>query len=116
MSPVPAATEQLDATPIGAHGPNAAEVLAEISTMLRAILDEYGLDDTEIAMDTRFHDDLELESIDLVTLAGRLAQRYGEAVNFAEFVADLDLDQIIALTVGQLVEYVLASLRATEES
>ena len=32
-------------------------------------------------------------------------------VNFAEFIADLELDEIIALTVGQLVDYVVASLR-----
>jgi acyl carrier protein len=90
-------------------------VLAEIADMLRAILDEYGLDDAEIGMDTTFHDDLEMESIDLVTLAGRLEVRYGGRVNFAEFIADLDLDQIIAMSVGQLVEHVVASLRTVEE-
>jgi acyl carrier protein len=90
-------------------------VLAEIEGMLRAILDEYGLDDAEIGMDTRFYDDLEMESIDLVTLAGKLAARYGARANFAEFVADLGLEEIIALTVGRLVQYVAGALRAGEE-
>jgi acyl carrier protein len=85
-------------------------VLGEIDTMLRGILDEYGLDDAEIAMETKFHDDLELESIDLVTLAGKLEERYGSAVNFAEFIADLELDEIIALTVGRLAQYVASAL------
>jgi acyl carrier protein len=89
-------------------------VLAEIGGMLRAILDEYGLDDAEVGMDTRFYDDLEMESIDLVTLAGTLEARYGARVNFAEFVADLGLEEIIALTVGRLVEYVVGALRAGE--
>jgi acyl carrier protein len=90
-------------------------VLAEIDTMLRGILDEYGLDDAEIAMDTKFHDDLELESIDLVTLAGKLEERYGSNVNFAEFIAELELEEIIALTVGKLVEYVTAALASEHE-
>lgn len=85
------------------------EVLADLSAELRAVLDEYGLDDAEITMDTRFHDDLELESIDLVELAARLRARYGDRVNFAEFIAGLELDEIIALTVGQLVDHVVGA-------
>jgi acyl carrier protein len=90
-------------------------VLGEIDRMLRGILDEYGLDDAEIAMDTKFHDDLELESIDLVTLAGKLEERYGSSVNFAEFIAELELEEIIALTVGKLVEYVATALSSERE-
>ncbi|WP_459184572.1 phosphopantetheine-binding protein [Streptomyces sp.] len=84
--------------------------------MLRAMLDEYGLDDTEITLETRFTEDLELESIDLVTLAGSLEARWGRQVNFAEFVAGLDLDEIIDLRVGRLVEYVAGCLRTAEGS
>ncbi|MGH8896257.1 MAG: acyl carrier protein, partial [Egibacteraceae bacterium] len=53
------------------------------------------------------------ESVDLVALAGHLQARYGDRVNFAEFLADLDLDEIIELTVGRLVDYVVARLRET---
>lgn len=90
-------------------------VLADIAGMLRSMLDEYGLDDIEVTMETRFAEDLELESIDLVTLAGSLEARYGRQVNFAAFVADLELDAIIDLSVGQLVRYVVRCLRTAEE-
>lgn len=89
-----------------------AVVLADIAGMLRTVAGDLGLDDVEIARDTRFHDDLELESIDLVVLSGALREHYGERVNFAEFVAELELDEIIALTVGRLVDHVVASLEA----
>lgn len=101
------------------HAPPGADpgaVLADIAGMLRTLLEEYGLDEAEITRETTFHDDLELESIDLVALSGSLREHYGDRVNFAEFVADLELDEIIALTVGQLVDHVVASLRATEVS
>lgn len=98
-----------------ADGPDEAAVFGEIAGMLRAVLEEYAEQDVEITMDTRFHDDLDLESIDLVTLGGRLAARYGERVNFAEFLAGLELEEIIYLTVGQLVTFVAGCLRESRE-
>jgi acyl carrier protein len=94
---------------------NEETVLAEITGMLREVLDGY-LDGSDVAgievtMETRFHEDLEMESIDLVALGSRLSERYGEWVNFAEFIAGLDLDEIIDLTVGRLVGYVVAAQR-----
>jgi acyl carrier protein len=88
-----------------------AAVLGRLGEMLRELLAEYGLDDAEITMDTTFHDDLELESVDLVALSGQLREHYGDRVNFATFIAERDLDEIIALTVGELVRYIVASLR-----
>jgi acyl carrier protein len=88
-------------------------ILADISEMLHAILE----DDEEtgqISMDTTFHEDLEMESIDLVALAGRLQARYGNTVNFAQFIAGLSLDSLIELKVGDLVEYIQKSLAGAE--
>jgi acyl carrier protein len=84
-------------------------VLADLTHMIAVVLEDIGTVDTEITLDTTFRDDLDLESIDLVALGGLLGEHYGDRVNFAEFVADLDLEQIIALTVGDLVAYVLTS-------
>ncbi|MEY9962733.1 acyl carrier protein [Streptacidiphilus sp. MAP12-16] len=90
------------------HAASEQEVLTEITGMLAAVLDDYGLDAVQVTMESRFIQDLELESIDLVTLAGHLQARWGEGVNFAEFVAGLELDEIIDLTVGRLVRYVVS--------
>ncbi|MER6499994.1 phosphopantetheine-binding protein [Streptomyces sp. NPDC001455] len=91
-------------------------VLEEVTGMLREVLGEYELADTAITMDTRFHDDLEMESIDLVTLSAALREHYGDTVNFAAFIADRGLEEIIALTVGDLVLHVVASLPAAAEA
>ncbi|MEL5960321.1 phosphopantetheine-binding protein [Streptomyces sp. CLV115] len=87
-------------------------VLDEVTGMLREVLGEYEFTDAEITMSTRFHDDLELESIDLVTLSAALREHYGDSVNLAAFIADRGLEEIIALTVGDLVHHVVASLSA----
>lgn len=96
-------------------GADQATILAEISEMLQAVLKDYD-PDTEITMDTTFREDLEMESIDVVSLAGRLQARYGNAVNFAQFVANLDLETVKTLRVGQLVEHIAASLDAAESN
>ncbi|WP_059011110.1 acyl carrier protein [Streptomyces specialis] len=91
-------------------------VLATVADMIREILGGEDLAELDIDMETRFGDDLELESIDMVALSESLEAHYGDRVNFAAFVAEMELDEIISLTVGRLVDYVVASLRAAEES
>lgn len=103
----------MTAEPTGEAGQSGADettVLADISAILHTLLEEYGLDDYEITPETSFHDDLELESIDLVTLSAQLREHYGERVNFAAFIADRGLEEIIALKVGDLIAYVVDSL------
>ncbi|MGH3858167.1 phosphopantetheine-binding protein [Actinokineospora sp.] len=98
--------------------PSQEAVLEEISSMLLRVLDQYGLDDFNdtdditgrIALDTTFHDELGLESIDLVTVGSMLTDRYGEQVNLAAFLADLDIDDVIGMRVGLLVDFVRAAL------
>ena len=84
-------------------------VLADVDTMLRDVLGDFG-PDAEIAMDTTFRDDLGMESLDVVSLAGRLQARYGNDVNFALFVSTFDVASVGELTVGQLVDYIADSL------
>ncbi|OEV34528.1 acyl carrier protein [Kitasatospora aureofaciens] len=96
--------------------PTEPEVLAELAGMLTVVLDDCGLGDAEVTMQTRFTEDLGLESIDLVTLAGQLRERWGDRINFAEFVAGMELDEIIGLTVGRLVEYVVDRLQPGERA
>ena len=61
-------------------------------------------------------DDLELESIEFVALAEELTERYGEQVDFVGWLADLELDALVTMTVGQLVEFVAGCLDAPDGS
>jgi acyl carrier protein len=59
-----------------------------------------------ITMTTSFNADLELESIEFVALAEKLQERYGAGVDFVGWIAGKELDRLIALTVGELVEFI----------
>jgi len=87
-----------------------SSVVDEIGSMLAEVLGEEFLLDTRVTAETSFSDDLALESIEFVELAEKLQDRYGERVNLADFVAGLDIDGIMALTVGQLASYIEAQL------
>jgi acyl carrier protein len=83
-------------------------VLTEVATMVSAVLEDGGLG-SDITAGTALFGDLDMTSIDLVTLAGRLHARYGQDIRFAKFLAELDMDAIGRLRVGDLVEYVVTA-------
>jgi len=83
-----------------------AEILATISEMIKEVIGEDWVRETPITMDTSFVSDLEVESIELVALSEKIQARYGESVDFPSWLSGMELEQIIALTVGQLVDYI----------
>ncbi|MGI5163989.1 acyl carrier protein [Spirillospora sp. CA-253888] len=88
-----------------------SDVLHEVVGMLVEVVGEDFLLDTEIGPDTTFNDELALESIEFVALAEKLQERYGGRVDFAAFIADMDLDEIMNMTVGDLVRHIEARLQ-----
>ncbi len=59
-----------------------------------------------ITAETSFANDLEIESIELVSLFEKLQAEYGDQVDFATWAAGKEINEMIMLTVGQLVEYI----------
>ncbi|WP_067485196.1 acyl carrier protein [Actinomadura hibisca] len=88
-----------------------SDVLGEVVGMLVEVVGEDFLLDTEIGPDTTFNDELALESIEFVALAEKLQDRYGGRVDFAAFIAGLGLDEIMNMTVGDLVRHIEARLQ-----
>jgi acyl carrier protein len=66
-----------------------------------------------ITEETSFGDDLELESIELVALAEKVQAEYGDKVNFADWLSQKELDELIHLKVGELVEFIDQCLAAS---
>lgn len=81
-------------------------VLADLEQILVEVIGDDLLLDGPLTMETSFDQDLQLESIEFVALSEKLLETYGEQVDFVSWLAEMELDDIIALTVGQLVEFV----------
>jgi acyl carrier protein len=74
----------------------------QVFSLIRAHLaDELEVDPEQISESTRFREDLEADSLDLYTLVQELEDSYGVSVS--------DEDAAKILTVGQAVDFVLAS-------
>ncbi len=89
---------------------DADTILADITRMLAEVIGDDYLLGIDITMETAFSGDLELESIEFVALAGVLKDYYGPAVDFVGFLAEMDVLDIIGLTVGQLVTHIESCL------
>lgn len=85
------------------------ETLLTVAALVREVIGEDWALETPISLETRFSDDLELESIEFVALAEKLQQKYGKGVDFVGWLSGKELDEIIALTVGELVDFIVTS-------
>ena len=83
-----------------------SDVLDGVARIIREVIGEGWAEDVAIEMETSFAQDLELESIEFVALAEKLKAEYGRTVDFAAWLASMELSQILALKVGQLVEFI----------
>lgn len=80
--------------------------LQVLAGMLQEVIGEDWDLEQPIGAETSFTDDLELESIEFVALAEKLHERYGKEVDFVSWLSEKELDEIIALRVGDVVEYI----------
>ncbi len=95
-----------------AEGPEISKesILAAVLAILEK-MDEEGTFDCEIGPDTWLVADLGLESIDVVVLGTEVQERFGAAMPFAEFLAEVGQREVRDLQVREFVEFVYRSLK-----
>ena len=80
--------------------------LTTIAGLIHEVIGEdWGLDE-EITLETTFSDDLELESIEFVALAEKMQATFGDDVDFVRWLSEKELDEVIDLKVGDVVEFI----------
>jgi len=82
------------------------EVLGTVALLVREVMGDDAELGPPIDLGTSFSGDLELESIEFVALAEKLQERYG--TDFVAWLSGMELDQILALSVGDLVEFIVS--------
>jgi acyl carrier protein len=93
--------------------PTTTQLLDDLRESLVEVMGDDVLLAVDITPDTRFDDDLALESIEFVALGEVLRERYGDRVDFPAFIAGMELDEIMSLTVGRLLTYIADRLADT---
>jgi hypothetical protein len=82
----------------------------DMAEALAAATGDESLLSTGIAA-ARLEGELCLDSLDLASLSAVLRRRYGTAVDLTGYVAGLDIDQFIGLTVADVAAYVTRCLQ-----
>lgn len=90
--------------------PDTEAIVGTISRLVHEVIGEDVDVDLDITADSSFSEDIELESIEFVALGERLQLTYGERIDLVGWFGELDLDEIIDLTVGELAEFIAACL------
>ena len=86
-------------------------LLNEIAEMLQTVTGETGKWAATITPNARLEGDLALESVDLAALGELLRDAYG--ADLGAHCAELDIDQLIELTVADLVAWLARHRDAT---
>jgi acyl carrier protein len=87
-------------------------IIREITAVIREAVAEDWIQQFEIGADTSFNADLELESIEFVTIAAGLQQHFGVQVDLIGWLSTKAFDELITLRVGNIAEFVANSLVA----
>lgn len=92
------------------HPPTFDEVYGVLRQTLIGLVGEDYVEEMEVGPESRFEADLELESMEIAELAEQLMARYGAEVDFVAWFADMELDQLVELSIGDVVRFIVASL------
>jgi acyl carrier protein len=68
------------------------------------------VEELEITKESVFTKDLEMDSIEIVAFAEKVKIHYGKDIDFTKWISSLDLDELIALSLNSIVDFVAEAL------
>jgi Phosphopantetheine attachment site. len=87
----------------------AAKREAIYNDMMQFIADIIGEDvveELEVSEASVFTKDLEMDSIEIVSFAEKVKAKYGEGIDFAGWLSSMSIDELIALSIGDIVNFI----------
>jgi acyl carrier protein len=88
-------------------------------TVEQAIIEVVGeefYEECEVGLDSTFAEDIELESIEVMEIAEKLIETYEGKVDFVAWFADMELEDLIEITVGSVVDFIVDSIEKAESA
>lgn len=89
------------------------QALGDVRAVLIDVIGGKGAPRADTCMVTQFEADLELESDEFVKLRAIPIEHYRDRINFMHTLAGKDLNEIIAMTVGEMVTSIAARLHSS---
>jgi acyl carrier protein len=86
------------------------EVLAVVIDRIRTTIDEEWIRHFDIEAETRFNDDLEIESIEFMKITDAVQAWYGGRLDIVGWLSSRTINELIGLSVGDLARFVAGAL------
>ncbi len=94
--------------------PSYDDVLKVVTQKIRDTINEDWIEDFEIGPETRFNDDLEIESIEFVKIADAIQNHFGNQLGIIAWLSGKSIHELIGLSVGDLTSYISGALNAAK--
>jgi acyl carrier protein len=86
------------------------EVHKQVLDVIKDVVGEDFFEESEIELDSSFAEDIELESMEILQIGEQLIGIYEDRVDFIQWLADMDLKQIVDLTLRDFVNFIVSEL------
>jgi acyl carrier protein len=85
-------------------------ILSIVIDKIRSTVNEDWIEDFEIGPETRFNDDLELESVEFVKIADALQAHFGTQLDIVGWLSGKSIQELIGLSVGDLTGFIAGAV------
>lgn len=82
------------------------EIFDLLKQFITEVIGEEFVEDLEIGYDSSFTKDLEMDSIEIVAFSEKVKLHFGAQVDFTGWLSGMDLDQLIALKISDIIAYI----------
>ena len=85
---------------------NSDRIFALMVEFITDVIGEEFVEEMDITMESSFNKDLEMDSIEIVAFSEKIKQHFGDRIDFTGWLSNMDIDQLIALNLGMIVNFI----------
>lgn len=82
------------------------EIYLELKQFVGEIIGDDILEELNVTPDSVFTKDVEMDSIEIVSFAEKVKDKYGEQVDFTGWLSNMGMDELINLSFGHIVNFI----------
>lgn len=86
--------------------PKEEQIFLMLRKFIGEVIGEEFAEEMEIGPDSSFTRDLEMDSIEIVAFSEKVKKYFGQQVDFPGWLSGMDIDQLIALNIRDIIEYI----------
>ena len=85
---------------------NREEIFVLMKQFITDVIGEEFVEEMDITLESSFNKDLEMDSIEIVAFSEKIKQHFGDTINFTGWLSQMDIDQLIGLNLGMIVNFI----------